>query len=439
MTIPNAQDFVRERNQKFKHTEKQLQLRKLVANPFYTDIMAYGGSRSGKTFEFLDILLTRAIKEPGSRHIVFRRYFNRAKLYIWKDTLPRVCKLSQPFLKMKWNHSDHVLILPNGSEIWVAGLDDGDRLDRLLGGEYSTEFFNESSEIPLQAIQLLKTRLAQKNTLIKKCFYDCNPPSKRHWTYQLFINKVDIFTNTKITNPDNYAVIQMNPADNSQNIDPDYINRQLMSLSERDRERFLKGMFQDDVEGGLWKYHQIQATRILPESLPELSRIAIGVDPAGSHNKKSDMTGIVVAGKSLRPDAAGRFHYYTLEDLTGRYTPVGWANVVKCLYQKWKADIIVAEGNYGGDMVVSTIHNADASLPVIKVNATRGKIVRAEPISLLMEHGEEHHVGSFPDLEDELTTYNPVANPDAPSPNRLDAKVWALTELSGGSNILMVR
>ena len=183
----------------------------------------------------------------------------------------------------------------------------------------------------------------------------------------------------------------------------------------------LMGELLEDVDGALWGRDQIDACRM--HLLPEMKRIVVAIDPAGGASRKSDETGIVACGLG----ADGRA--YVLSDASGRYTPAGWANAAVGLYESLQADRIVAEKNYGGDMVESTIRAVRPYLPVKMVTASRGKQLRAEPIASLYEQRRVSHVGAFPKLEDQMCGWNPAEA--GPSPDRVDALVWCLTELMG--------
>jgi PBSX family phage terminase large subunit len=233
-------------NSSFKRTAKQVDAMELMASTA-RHVMVYGGSRSGKTFAFIRALIIRAIKTK-SRHVVLRLNFNHAKTSIWLDTLPKVLFLCFPEMPVVFNKSDYYITLLNGSEIWVGGLDDDKRVEKILGKEYSTIFFNECSQIPYSSIQVALTRLAEKNKLKKKAFYDENPPSKKHWSYWLFIKKLDPISNEPVKKPNDYASMVINPFDNLENIDEEYI-QMLEQLPEKDRERFLYGRFTDDSDG----------------------------------------------------------------------------------------------------------------------------------------------------------------------------------------------
>jgi phage terminase large subunit-like protein len=160
------------------------------------------------------------------------------------------------------------------------------------------------------------------------------------------------------------------------------------------------------------------------KNAPELARIVVAVDPAGGGGRSNDESGIVVVGKQGRGLDA---HGYVLADLSGRYSPDGWARRAVEAYHFHRADSIIAEGNFGAGMVEATIKNVDPRVPIKIVHASRGKRARAEPVVLLYEQRKVHHVGEFPGLEDQLTTWDPESA--AGSPDRLDALVWALTEL----------
>jgi phage terminase large subunit-like protein len=186
----------------------------------------------------------------------------------------------------------------------------------------------------------------------------------------------------------------------------------------------LEGEILEDIEGALWTQDQIERTRI--DRAPELVRVIVGVDPAVTSSEESDETGIVVAGRD------GRGEYYILQDLTTRATPMAWAQRCVDAYYEHRADAIVAEVNNGGDMIPALIKQIDSSVNVRTVRATRGKAVRAEPIAALYEQSRVHHVGPLERLETQMTSWTPD---DPKSPDRVDAMVWAMTELSNRSSL----
>jgi hypothetical protein len=179
--------------------------------------------------------------------------------------------------------------------------------------------------------------------------------------------------------------------------------------------------FHTDRPGALWTRETIHRNRCAFDSVPELKRIVVAVDPAVTANLNSDETGIIVAG--LGDDG----HAYVLDDLSGKYTPSEWADAVIGAYYKYKADRVIAEVNQGGDMVEHALRSFDAKLSYKAVHASRGKIARAEPIAALDSRGHIHHAGIFGALEDQMCRFNPAAG--GKSPDRVDARIWALTEL----------
>jgi phage terminase large subunit-like protein len=176
----------------------------------------------------------------------------------------------------------------------------------------------------------------------------------------------------------------------------------------------------EDNPGALWKRADIDASRVT--WLPPLLRVVVAIDPAMTSTEGSDQTGIVVAG--LGRDR----QFYVLDDVSLNGTPKAWAEAAIAAYAKNKADRIVAEVNNGGEMVEATLRTVNANVPYRAVHASRGKSLRAEPISALYEQHKVHHLGTFAQLEDQMCQWQPG---DAWSPDRLDALVWALTELGG--------
>lgn len=751
-----------------KLTSKQREANRLLAGPA-RNIMLRGGSRSGKTFILIRALIQRAINAPGSRHVVFRFRFNHAKTSVWSDTLPKVLKLCFPALRVRFDKTDFYVELPNGSQIWIAGLDDKERVEKILGQEYSTLYFNESSQIPWSSVETAMSRLAQKVELApeiakstgrghlnlkayfdcvagetvldghsktiaelaeagepitvmtthgprlssapwlngygdvftvmtstgriiratashrfwtrqgwtrldamtighellctaqgpsldgepnalpltkipsgsaescckchrrcdglphpagdacqaypasasdegqhirsafhhggsgshkghpdqpeaqhirrsrssrellsqacagsiwripalcglrifgssqRKCqsswlcqtkearqlsayeppaisrprltlawywqtaldaasigkqwlrcnllsrlsldrkapdheglkslslapdtpivsgyeyetvveisqptavaFYtvdvpfsrhylangfvshNCNPPSKLHWSYQLFREKLKPGTKEKQPNPDDYVEMRVNPSDNADNLPAEYFDV-LASMSAAKRLRFEAGEWASEVSGALWALEDRKAPdgKRMPgiDSLrvaeaPQMQRIVVAVDPSGTRGDGGgDDIGIVVAGLGMDG------HAYVLEDASCQMSPEGWGRRAVERYGHWQADRIIGERNYGGDMVRFTVATADKKAAYKEVVASRGKAVRAEPISALYEQGKVHHVGDFPDLEDQLCNFTASGYVGDGSPDRADALVWALTEL----------
>lgn len=412
----------------FRLTQAQNKAREMLASDAIHCALG-GGSRSGKTFLLVRAVIIRALKSPNSRHAIFRFRFNAVKASIVHDTLPKVlqsCFPQLPTADSMLNKTDWFLTLPNGSEIWFGGLDDAERVEKILGQEYATIYFNECSQIPWHSVETALTRLAQKTeNLALKAYYDFNPPSKTHWTYMRFVEKRHPETKHYELHPERFGFYLINPADNRDNIAPEYLEF-LEGLSEKKRNRFLYGKFADVDESALWTTELLASTRRASGDLPDFLRIVVAVDPSGCsgpEDTRSDEIGIAVC--ALGVDG----HGYLLEDLSGRYSPEQWGRIVNDAYERHAADRVVGEKNFGGDMVRAVIQASNPDLPYSEVTATRGKTVRAEPIAALYEQNKIHHVGYFTELEDQMCAMTTAGYQGLKSPDRLDTVVWGFTEL----------
>lgn len=207
--------------------------------------------------------------------------------------------------------------------------------------------------------------------------------------------------------------------DNAKNLAPSALaDLKLRYEGTRLGRQELYGEIVDDVDGALWTRDLIENSRV--KEAPNLVRIVVAIDPAVTSGEDSDETGIVVAG--VTPDG----HYYILADYTCRLSPEKWARVAVNAYHEWKADRIVGETNNGGDMIELLLRQVDPMISYRKLTATRGKLVRAEPVAALYEQGRAHHVGMFEAMEDQMCNYTVDSNE---SPDRMDAMVWAMHEL----------
>jgi phage terminase large subunit-like protein len=399
--------------------------------------MLYGGSRSGKTFLLIRNVVMRALKAPKSRHAVLRFRFNAVKASVVMDTFPKVLEVAFPGVKVTLSKTDWYAEFENGSQIWFGGLDDKERTEKILGMEFVTIYLNEASQIPWGSRNVALTRLAQKveqviegrepTELKPRMYYDCNPPSKAHWTYKVFHDKKDPESGAPIGNPEDYAWFQINPKDNSANLSETYLAT-LAGMSARMRKRFEVGDFADATPNQLFSDEVIDTWRT-SGALPDMVRVVVAVDPSGAgdeDNADNDAIGIMVVGLATDGNA------YVLEDCTVKAGPGTWGNVATSAFDRHEANVIVGETNYGGAMVQQTINVARPRTPFKKVTASRGKHVRAEPFSALYEQGKVRHAGDFPELEDELTAFSTMGYMGQGSPNRADALIWALAELFPG-------
>lgn len=414
----------------FSLTERQTEAQEILNGPA-THVMLAGGSRSGKTFQIIRKQIQRRLKAPGSRGATLRFRTGHVRQSIVLDTFPTVMAKCFPGVEYDLNKSDMYATFPGGSEQWFSGLDDKKRVEKILGKEYSDIFLNECSQIPYESRNIAVTRLAQKVTdratgldLVLKMYYDENPPTKGHWTYRMFKLLQDPDSRRPL-DPNDFAFFQINPGHNQANLSKDYI-KTLEALPERLRKRFLYGEFGEDAPNALFRDDWFERWRNIDDELPDMLRIVVAVDPSGADdddNIENDEIGIMVCGLGI--DGNG----YVLEDLTCKAGPGVWGKVATDAFERWDADRIVAEMNFGGAMVKFVIRAARANTPFRPVTASRGKVVRAEPISALVESGRVRMAGVFRELEDELCAFTTHGYMGENSPNRADAMVWAFADL----------
>lgn len=424
----------------------RLNAKQEIAMGFMTDDIArhallLGGSRSGKTFICIRALILRAITYQRSRHLALRLHRVTAEKYLWKQTLPDVIEKCFKGVAFDYNHSKMILTCPNGSTVWFGGLDEGEKSDGLLGSDWNTILFDEANEMLPEGMQKARTRLSLKShsgdgrMCINRSFATVNPTYKTHHLYKTYVEKFDIFNGLPMS-PEQasmYNWCRINPCDNLENLSEGYI-RELESLSPENRKRFLEGEWSEESKDALFKSADINRNRVKTFAEVEainFDKIVVGVDPSVSSGATADMTGIVVVGWT-RPKSSDRRssgQYFLLDDRSLRGTPDEWAQAVYDAYTHWKADLVVGEANNGGDLVEKNIRSVSRVIPYKKVWASRGKAIRAQPVAAICAHGDLHVAVSLPELEGEMVGWNPDSG--EPSPNRLDAMVWGVTEVMG--------
>jgi hypothetical protein len=401
-----------------------------------THILIAGGARSGKTYLILKWMIIRAFHAPEGSQAILRFRFNHLKASIIGDTLPMVCKMEWPGERLFYlNRSDWFAEFSNGHKMYFGGLDDKERTEKILGQGHCTIFNNECSQISYGSRNKAVTRLSQKiavpgsrfGFLPLKEINDENPPMQGHWSYRLWVEGRDPSSGSPLSNVAAYRKVFMQPANNPHI--PEATKEILRNLPKRERVRFWEGKFGEAVDNALWTYESIEMMRV--DIIPiTLVQVVVAIDPSGSkgnEDKRSDEVGIIVAGI----DNSDVVHI--LEDASGRHGPQGedgWGAIAASLFYKWKADRVVAEVNYGGAMVQAVIQSADADIPFKEVTATRGKAIRAEPVSMLCETGRVKLVGAFPELEEQLLQFSSAGYKGDKSPDRADAMVWAVTDLA---------
>ena len=252
-----------------------------------------------------------------------------------------------------------------------------------------------------------------------------NPTDTKHWIYRRFFKERGI--------PDDFngvagdtCYIHTCYTENLAHLDEGFLKLAeecRINNPAKYRNKFL-GFWQGDMEGALWTEEMIEAHRVA-SAPPDLDRVVVAVDPAVTSADDSDETGIVVAGiKRIH----GEQHYFVLADRSKHASPQTWGAAVVNAYREFNCDRVVAEVNNGGDLVEVMLRGFGERIPYKAVHASRGKLVRAEPVAALYERGLVHHVGWFGELENQMRTYQ--GRDTEKSPDRMDALVWALTELS---------
>lgn len=391
-------------------------------------ILIQGGRGSGKSFALSAAMATRAQMAAGWKILYTRYTITSAKDSIIPEFLEKVdlMGLSDGFAPTQKD----VTHTGTGSELLFRGIktSSGNQTAKLKSLQgVNVWVLDEAEELDdedtFDTIDL-SVRDGRHQNLVILCL---NPSHKKHWIYRRFF--VDTGVEPGFCGvAGNVLYIHTTYEDNRRNLPDDYcaIADRLKATNRVKWDHIWQGAWLDEMAGALWTWNMINDYRINPDDMPQLERIVIPIDPAVTANANSDETGIVPVGRGVDG------HYYVLDDVSLRATPLGWAQAASAQFRKWNADRVIGEVNNGGDLVETNLRQVDRQMPYKAVRASRGKIVRAEPIAALYEQGLVHHVGTFTDLETEMMTYTGAAN-DA-SPNRLDALTWGLAELSAGKN-----
>ena len=292
-------------------------------------------------------------------------------------------------------------------------------------------FLNEASQIPYPSALIALTRLAQVVPgLVQRAYVDLNPTSKVHWTNILFGDKRDPVSMQPLADPLAYARAFINPRDNAENLSPAFLDS-LANLPERQRKRFYEGVYVDAVDDALWDFEIIERHRCPPEAIPVERRVSVVValDPSGAAGRDdlgSDEIGIIVAARGMDG------HAYILDDRSCREAPAVWGRRAVTAFHEYRADCIVAEANFGGEMVRATIQAADRNVPVRLVTASRGKAVRAEPdLGSLCPGPGAPRRAVHQARRAALCFFRLRVFGGQGSPDHADAAIWALTHLFG--------
>lgn len=384
---------------------------------FYSDEyhrykVAYGGRSSGKSRAACGALPVKALQKK--RRILCCREFQKSI----KESVKKVIEnaIDQMGLRDYFTITQSSITAYNGSEFIFEGLHSNvDQIKSLEGIDIA--YVEEAHNVSEESWDLLIPTIRAEGSEIWAVF---NPRFAKDATYRRFITEP----------PDDIKIVKINYTDNP--FCPAVMIAEAEEMKRKNLAKYREvwlGECRTENENALWK----MATMIDPfrlSSYPELERLVIAIDPAVTNTEKSDETGIVAVGCAKNAHT-GEMEYYVLEDGSLKASPSQWAKRAVELYDDYEADRIVVEVNNGGDLVESVLRAENVSLPITSVRATRGKIVRAEPVAALYERGLVHHVGVFPELEDQMCNF--CGADKESSPDRMDALVWGLTELSSGS------
>lgn len=380
-----------------------------------------GGRGSGKTRTGGETVkaisgygdLPNIIAQPGSRGAIIAPTFGDAR-----DTCIEgdggLLEVLPPQAIKHWNRSMGELVLANGTFIKLFS---ADQPERIRGKNLAWAWIDEPGSMPygLEAWDMLRFALRrgkQTFTIVT------GTPRARSLVLHLLGKKVK-----GIEGRSDVTVTHMSTFDNAANLSPTALEeyRQRYEGTRLGRQELYAELL-TDTPGAMWTLDGLDQTRV--KEAPEMAKICVAIDPSGGHAEANDEQGIFAIGRGVNGDI------YGLKDSSCKLSPDGWGRRAIQLYLDLKANIMIAEKNYGGEMVQHTIETVAKDMGVhvnfSLRNASRGKDVRAEPISALWEQRKGHLVGSFPELEEELTTWTKESGW---SPNRLDAFVWGATEL----------
>lgn len=318
-----------------------------------------------------------------------------------------ILAVSPPWARPTYEPSKRRLTWPNGA---IATLYDAREPDQLRGPQHDFLWFDE----------LAKYRYA--DAVFDQAMFGLRLGEHPRWVVTTTPRPIALIRRLLVQS--GVRVTRGRSADNLGNISQSYA-RNVIDRYKGTRlgRQELDAEILDDVPGALWSRRSLDEARV--GTAPALLRVVVGVDPAASSGEAANENGIIVGG------IASNGHAYIIEDWSLRASPDEWARKAVAAYRKNSADCLVAECNQGGDMVAAVIKSV-ADIPVKLVRATRGKYVRAEPVSALYEQGRVHHVGVHPELEDQMISFTPeraADRSDGYSPDRVDALVWMLTEL----------
>lgn len=369
------------------------------------------GSRyfTGKTITGANWVIENCLKYPGTKWGVASSTASELESVCFRGD-SGILSQAFPWEIKEYNINKHRIIFRNGSE--VEGYS-ADSPDRIRGANLHGLWYDEAASSRYPQFWYASARPAVRMDPAKILVTTTPRPTKllRDLTSRKD-GRVHITTGTMF---ENTHLDEGTKEDLAREYGGTRIGRQE-----------LYGELLDDFEGALFNRGDLDQYRIEDNQLPELTRIIVGVDPAMKAGDEHDESGLIVAGEGTGPD--GEQHAYIVEDRSMRGSPQQVMQTVASLFHKWAADCVVLETNQGGDYIKDALRTVDSSVPVRTVHATKGKVVRAEPVSTIAEQGRLHMVGSFPELEDQLCLMIPGES-SGENDDRSDAMIWAIYEL----------
>ncbi|MDD4616823.1 MAG: terminase family protein [Alphaproteobacteria bacterium] len=383
---------------------KQARLEQITPKGNWRVWLILAGRGWGKTRTGAEDIAHYALTNPESRiGVIAPTYADARDTCVEGESgllraIPRVCVKA-------WNRSMGELILENGSRIKLFS---ADQPERLRGPQHHRVWCDELGAWP-------------KSDAFDQLWFGLRLGPDPRVIVTTTPRNTEMLKGLFKRQNDDVLVTQGRTSENADNLSP-HVMRQLMERYGGTRlgRQELDAEFLDDIEGALWNHEQLDKLRV--QSVPELRRVVIAIDPAMTSGTASDETGIVAAARG----ADGLL--YVLSDWSGRYSPDAWAERALMLYTDMRAQMIVAEVNAGGDLVERILRQKAPHVLFKPVRAIRSKVDRALPVAALYEQGRVRHVGALTQLEDQMCKFTPEHL--EMSPDRVDALVWALTELS---------
>lgn len=378
-----------------------------------------GAAETGKTVACLHYLHCLMLDHPGAQAAILRkRQVDMAGTCLQtyqQKVLPPDAE-SSGLVRVLGATKPERFMYRNGSTIWVGGLDNP---GKTLSAERDVIYVNQAEELEVTDWETLTTRTTGRagHMPFSFTFGDCNPAHTNHWILQRqAAGHLTVLTTTHKDNPRLY-----NP-DGTPTKEGQATMTVLGRLSGARHKRLFLGQWGDDSEGALWRRDWIKRH----SEAPQFREVVVAVDPTGTVG--GDECGIIAVGVTREN---GKPHVWVIADWSLHGSPAQWATKAVTLYEQVKANWLMIETNFGGDMVKHTIRSVAGgeAVAIKEISVSRGKAIRAEPIAAVYEEGRGHHVGTFQQLEDELCNWTPGNK----SPNRLDALVMGAAKLVGGT------